>query len=414
MNQHQGILEPQHANARLDVARGVSALAVFATHIGQILFWRIIGPNSGFAISSGIIARHAVLIFFLLSGHLITKSVLSNVRRHGHFKISDYAAARVARIYPPLVGATVICLIVFAAIKFLQLPGSISFGLPGDLYRVRDSFTVTISDVLRALTMRGGLLEADGPLWSLFIEVQIYAVVLAIAAFWQRDFIARFWCLLLGVAACFLLKDAKFFVLLWAIGALTALIEISRVQATVGTLLFAVTGLALSFIEPTALSAGMDTFPGMAIQVAFGLAYANILFYAYPRWRYPTPLIASANYSYSLYVMHWPLLMLALSVGQDWVGHSLYKDCILALLAVPAVLLIVIPLASRLERHDDIKRAILGHLPRHLDRPTRVKLSAGFSALLILIGAAALYRHIQSCKPVFSTQYKYIAPATRR
>jgi|tagenome__1003787_1003787.scaffolds.fasta_scaffold15188452_1 peptidoglycan/LPS O-acetylase OafA/YrhL len=73
-------------NTRFDVARGLAALVVFIAHINQIFVWRFFQPVSWPEMISGWAARAAVLAFFLLSGMLITKSILSNIKRNGYFE----------------------------------------------------------------------------------------------------------------------------------------------------------------------------------------------------------------------------------------------------------------------------------------------------------------------------------------
>jgi peptidoglycan/LPS O-acetylase OafA/YrhL len=76
---HQG-------NFRFDVARGISALVVFASHLTQVFVWPFLVAASWVDVLSGIAAREAVLLFFLPSGLLITKSIMANVERYGYFR----------------------------------------------------------------------------------------------------------------------------------------------------------------------------------------------------------------------------------------------------------------------------------------------------------------------------------------
>ncbi|MFL6812776.1 MAG: acyltransferase family protein, partial [Bradyrhizobium sp.] len=115
----------EHAgNTRFDVARGLAALVVFVAHLNQIFIWRFFQPVSWMEMVSGWAARAAVLVFFLLSGLLITKSIISNIKRNGYFEPTDYLLNRIARLYPPLLFAVLLTVVVVSVIHFLGLPGS--------------------------------------------------------------------------------------------------------------------------------------------------------------------------------------------------------------------------------------------------------------------------------------------------
>lgn len=46
----------------------------------------------------------------------------------------------------------------------------------------------------------------------------------------------------------------------------------------------------------------------------------------------------TGDFSYSLYVIHFPLLLLALSATQDFMGSSVWRSCIVATSATIAVI----------------------------------------------------------------------------
>jgi peptidoglycan/LPS O-acetylase OafA/YrhL len=315
-------LAAQHAHARLDVARGLAALAVFFAHISEVFFWRLLGENHPVAIVAAIVARHAVLIFFLLSGHLITRSIILNIRRNGCFDVQDYLTSRVARIYPPLIGAVAVCLAVWCVIHFFDLPGAVTYAVPGDLYRVRDDFGIRPGDIFGALTMTGGLLNANGPLWSLFIEFQIYIVAMGIAVFWREGIWIKAAAIIPAMAAVWLLRHQVFFVAVWALGAATTVTwRHAPRRATLAALVALVPLAFVLFVKP-ALFHDMGSKSGLLLQLLCCLPYCAILFFLPPKLRYPKALIATGNFSYSLYVVHFPLLMLALSLTQGWIGRS--------------------------------------------------------------------------------------------
>lgn len=358
-------LTRQHAHARLDVARGVAAFLVFLAHLCSVFFLRLVGPENLLGEVLSVLSRHAVLVFFLMSGNLITHSILHNVRRNGRFDAVEYAASRVARIYPPLLGTIMICLAVWLIVRGLELPGVAKpYGLAGDLYRVRETFAFSMGEVVRVLTMRGGLLEIDGPLWSLYIEFQVYIVAMAVAAFWRGGMVARVVCGILALYCAWLLRGQVFFVLVWMLGAMTAFWTPPRrvlLPATGAALLAAVAALVLS---SALYSAGMDRLDGYVLQLVCCVPYATLLFFTHTTVRYPRWLIATGNFSYSLYVAHFPLLLLGLSLGQDWIGQDMARTWMVASATAVLTLAFVIPFAAFTEQQGRFKALLLRAIQR--------------------------------------------------
>jgi peptidoglycan/LPS O-acetylase OafA/YrhL len=357
-------LTSQHVFVRLNVARGMAALAVFASHIGSILFLRLIGNDHPAAVALSIVSRHAVLVFFLLSGNLITRSINLNIRRNGQFEFADYLSARIARIYPPFLGSVAICVMVWLLIRILHLPGAYPYGLPGDLFRIRDVFQFRPAEMIQAVVMRGGLLTVNGPLWSLFIECQIYVAVMAVAALSRRDLLSRVASILLALVVFGYLRDQMFFVAVWCVGALTALwIPGRRLTWTACLLSLAALGWIV-LDRPELLGSRAETLPGQLVQLACCIVYAAMLFFLLPPLRYPRFLVATGNFSYSLYIIHFPLLMLALSLGQNWIGHSMARTWIVAGVATIAILSVTVPFAKVTEQQARFKRLLLAQTLR--------------------------------------------------
>lgn len=354
-------LTKQHAFARLDVVRGLAALTVLAAHAHQVFFLRILGPGAPSSILSSALSRHAVLIFFLLSGNLITRSIMLNIRRNGQFAIGEYVASRFARIYPPLLGSIGICLMVWLAIKLFNLPGAVAYGQPGDLARVRDAYTIHVSDIFGALLMRGGLLEANGALWSLFVEVQTYALAMMIATLAAPNWLTRICAALIGVICLQLLRTQYFFVIIWFLGAATYFWVPPRIPALLSTLALGAAIIAVAVMQPALLGPQADTAAGQGVQFLCCLVYCLLLFALPPRLTYPPALIATGNFSYSLYIIHFPMLLLALSLCQDWAGHSLARTAAVFACAIIAIVSTAIPFARFFEQQDKVKRFLLGN-----------------------------------------------------
>lgn len=89
----------------LDTLRGLAAVLVVICHCAQLFINQHAPEYYRFF---AVLAQTCVMIFFVLSGFLITKSITGNIARNGSLKLFDYAIKRFTRIYPPLVFSFII------------------------------------------------------------------------------------------------------------------------------------------------------------------------------------------------------------------------------------------------------------------------------------------------------------------
>ena len=113
-------------------------------------------------------------VFFLLSGFFIALSIRRNAQANGRFDAVDFALARGARLYPPLVGAL---LLTAACVAALDLLGGAAAapGAPG--WTLKASAT----EYGGALLFAGGLEGANPVLWSLNFEARLYLLAAMVA-----------------------------------------------------------------------------------------------------------------------------------------------------------------------------------------------------------------------------------------
>jgi peptidoglycan/LPS O-acetylase OafA/YrhL len=306
---------------KLDAIRGLSAITVLVGHAMMFVSPRL-GANHWLVVLLGNFARHAVLVFFLLSGYLITQSILANMRRNaGAFDAADYLASRATRIYPPLIGAVIFTLLIGAIIHGLDLPGAKAYGAGA----VRQSYAAPVAEAFKALVMADGMLQANGPLWSLYIEVHIYVVAMLVTLAWTRR--SMIWAGAAAVLAAYYFGQSiefSLFSVAWGLGALAALApEHMRMVRWAGAICaLAMIGIAIH--DPTLLNFQGDP-RGAPLLPVYALAYLWAVILTPGLWRSPPEwVVGTAAFSYSLYVIHFPLMLFAVSLGATgWLGAAL-------------------------------------------------------------------------------------------
>ncbi len=314
-------------SACLDLVRFGAALAVMVFHSAQAGLYSGPFPNLPMA------QHYAVVVFFVLSGLVITASVQ---RRHG--TLSDYAIARAARIVPAAWIA-----IAFGTAAFLL---AWAIGAPL-LHHDRWGELSLKATLLPALFLSEGPMGTgplwNPPYWSLVYEVWYYA--LFGAAVFLRGGRRIVWLLVLA-----LLAGPKVLLMLptWLVGAALAATPLARragwrlglVLLTAGLLAawlhtkLVVSGITAmnAFAAPLDLKLGFSRFAltdfllGLAVATCFiGLrGLAN-------RWpRLPLAVGRTAHelagFSFTLYLFHWPLLSLIktfnLTAGTSAIGFA--------------------------------------------------------------------------------------------
>ncbi len=303
-----------------DSVRALSALVVVVSHAIQIVWYPAIGLGTWTHRTTSFVSETAVIIFFLLSGYLISASIDANIVRRRWFDLSDYALNRVVRIYPPLLFAVALSAALFCVMLVGGWPGvATKLAFDGDLYTARDIVTLTGRDLLDAVTMRDGLLLINGALWSLYVEVKLYAAagLLAFAVFGAPHIVLR----VAIVAAVFWVADSWSLTLprvhwvygvWWISGAAMFLIgRFPRMHFAVGA--GALGAMATGIVGLTPTSALLE-----AARVCFVFTLGHAMFF---RWTWSEPITkAIAGYSYTLYLIHFPVLIFAYSCFVHFAG----------------------------------------------------------------------------------------------
>ena len=143
--------------ARIESLRALAALGVLAAHAWGVHY--AFGPDAIRSLPARTIlgGGFGVFVFFALSGYLLYRPLVAATFGGGHVDLRRYAINRVLRTLPLYYAVVAILLVV-------QQGG----GTPGQWLRF-----ATLTENL----FRSTALTIDGPIWSLIVELQFYALL---------------------------------------------------------------------------------------------------------------------------------------------------------------------------------------------------------------------------------------------
>ena len=275
-------------------------------------------------------------VFFVLSGFLITGLLLRELRRTGTISLTSFYARRARRLLPAAALVLVVTMIASAAVlPPLRVPDVALDAAAASLYVSNMRFALQATDYLQAEMAPSPLLHY----WSLGVEEQFYifwpALVLLVAR-GRADAARRVAIMSLLVAI------GSFGLSLWltetnapwaffslptrawelGLGAFLAIgaTQLSRIPARpaavlawTGLAMVAASGVILSAETPFPGTAALLPTIGSALVIAGGFQQAR---YAPGRWLSMAVPRFLGRISYSLYLWHWPILILpAVAVG---------------------------------------------------------------------------------------------------
>lgn len=318
----------------LNFVRALSGFTVVLSHFFSFFVLPVAGPTT---FRTGVVdaSTYAVLAFFALSGFLIALSIQRNITRYGYFSWREYLVSRTARIYPALVASVLLCLALYGLILACGLGGAGALSRPGDMFpAVRTAFSLSAGEVVFTLLQTyafgpGGYLTVNGPLWSLSYEVGFYLlaglVMTALKGRGSARVVAVF--LAVGVAAMAAYFGKYLFLhygTIWVLGVGLFFALESRASGEARLRRVACLALLLAVLTGTNWILVYWGFKG-PLRTAYTASLAIILvLYGASRSsvRLPTAVAKMSDSTYTLYLFHFPLLLVAYAFIRDLFDHS--------------------------------------------------------------------------------------------
>ncbi|MCK0155055.1 acyltransferase [Alcanivorax sp. S6407] len=331
---------PPHFRTDIEGLRAIAVLLVIGAH------YSIPGLSAGFI---------GVDLFFVISGYLITGLLVRELQKSDHISLSRFYANRFRRLFPAL--ATMLVASSIAANAFLPELQNLYQSKAASMAASWISnihFAFSDADYFQAETTTNAFLHT----WSLGVEEQFYLIwplliLLAAGTFPARTVHARLWLLFITISAlslCACIFMAKqnpvmaFYLMptrAWqfAAGAITWLLVQKHPPGLAGSLAGSI-GLGLLLLGLTLI--GHETvYPGAMALIPTLAACAWLWAGSDKKSILHTGLSLPAlqwlgKISYSLYLWHWPVLILTdhlFSVHGD-ISNTLLAISISVLLAV--------------------------------------------------------------------------------
>lgn len=335
-------IEP-HVSNLMDSLRGVSALIVAFAHAFQIFCLPYFGLYGFPHLFTSALATYAVVVFFIVSGFMIFLSVENHSDKFG-FKVLEFFKARLIRIYPPLILSLVICIAVYQIMTRFNINGAESFRLGGELYLAREkvsfewgSFISTLLLIYNIIPNAPPALLINGPLWTLSYEWWFYLLTMFIVnAISNKKIVC--WLPVIIIAIFFFLAGSLLWklLLIWCSGyflgylykskklyrkTFDRIIYLSIVLCIICIFLIGKSNTFLCLAEPLQRygkdGATIMMFVGLILTAIIGLVISQQINLNFLR--------KTARYSYTLYLIHFPIFLIMFGLLHEYLIHYSWK-----------------------------------------------------------------------------------------
>ena len=324
----------------LNAIRGLSSLIVLIAHAVQIF-----KPSANYWAAP--LAGASVTVFFVLSGFFIHKSLSKAFQYEEGWK--RFLISRFDRIAPPFIACIFLTVLLWTLSPYLFSTQSYKFITPTarEAYSI-DGLWVTI------LFLNGFLaptLSSNGPLWSLTYEIWYYLLFLLFFKFIDNT---RLLATVSIVIFILTLLSPLFLIYgsMWLIGVIVSILHANNKLFEKRISLHWLLTLAL-YIFTIAVDSSYEKYISLIFSLMFGLSFSLqlISIINFNNVKAPKMLIFLGDFSYSLYVFHFPILLFVYGINERGV-----------MLGLALSLLVSMLIGYPLEKYRPLKKYIDGML----------------------------------------------------
>jgi peptidoglycan/LPS O-acetylase OafA/YrhL len=349
------------AAVHLDCMRALAAFTVVFCHMRNMMLvdGGQLGPIAKVLLAPAYLlaggGHLAVVIFFVLSGYLISGSVLSGFKR-GNFSFPIYASHRTLRLWVVLIPSLFVGGLLDKVGMSLHRAVPLYSGLVANHETSTNFFhhltwKAFVQTMAFMQTLHGMVFGTNVPLWSIAYEFWYYALFpLAFVVFYkgyprQRKWLAG----MLFLLICAIVgKDVIFMFPLWLMGA--AIHWLPEINVRHAGRVWASLGYGVVFAAAITATR-MQAFAHLSYVVDFtvGLATTGLLCVLLTSRdkaessAYTWAAKTFAGFSYTLYTIHFPILMLLTGY---FLGSSRWVPTPLHLLALAGILVLILGVAK--------------------------------------------------------------------
>ncbi len=355
----------------LDGIRILSSILVCISHANQYIIAPKLGSTSKLFLTCGYAASYSVIAFFILSGYLITKSIYNNSEKNSNkFHFIKYWQDRLIRLYPPLIFSIILCVLIFGIVHKLNLHGHDTFRLPNDVYLARESITYSPNELFSCLFFLQGFtnvpMNMNGPLWTLGDEFFLYVIASFFALFFfNKNKFSLLLVLLFTLIVVYTghIHEAIYFYIIWFGGAMFAWYErqntlkIGRRFTVLLSCFSLICLVSLFVIKGSKLPAVNYHLINKFIVIQFlSIVFVISTFHLLPLKiknkviDFFSLITPKKDFTYTLYVIHQPIILLAFSLSHIWLSkNSLLTSILFVAVLISLIIFIANKLAFYLE-----------------------------------------------------------------
>jgi len=340
----------------LNGIRGLAALYVLIGH-ARWLLWEgyregyLLHPQSYNQASKILVSllaffgkgHVAVILFFVLSGFVIHYSIIK--REKNKLDILDYFKRRLLRIYPPLLFCMLLTLVLDLTGKYIYGYSIYFQSTPVPLINENIISNLNWITAIGNLLMVQGIYThvwgTNGPLWSLMYEWWFYMLYPCIFYLYKKNrYLSYAVVWLLFIIASNGLFDNKLasavfnYLLCWSLGALLADVLLERISLHwfIVPLVICLIELCIKGDSPVII----DTLTGFVFTaLLFALLKFKALFSLHRVFDWFNLL---GDYSYTLYVIHLPILVMINGIVLNLTGNKMPQNFYIMFISIAFVL----------------------------------------------------------------------------